>query len=107
MVKVYANNVMDNEQYQKHKEENKKKVFLRKRGILKGLGFNLIIWIICVAALVMIWIVGVESFSQVIAVIGGISTHSTTITHLNTLLKVLEFSLFFIVIVGFFWVYKT
>ena len=73
----------------------------------KGLGFNLIIWIICVAVLTIVWIVGYDAFEQVVTVIGGISTSSTTLTNLEILKRVLYFSLFFIVTVGFFWVYKT
>ena len=107
MAKVYTNNKMGPEDYERMKRAHKEELNQRRRGKLKGLGYELVIFLIAALFCAITWIVlsyGGDIFATTLI---NATTDATTSNRISQVNGFLYISLFIVIIVGAIWLYKA
>ena len=107
MAKDCKNNVMGKNDYKRVKEEKKRKLQAKRKGKLKGLGYEFILFLGTTIVLIILWIMFTYVGDMFFPMLTSISTHASTITRIDQISSILYFSLFGLVLLGAIWVYKT
>jgi len=74
---------------------------------MKGLGYELGLFVVVLFVLIFLWIVGYGVFNQISATMNDMVNDSTVKNNINIVDKVVYYSLFFITIAGFIWLVKV